>query len=347
MKAPRWVSLWIRQSVGANWPGNDKGRLPTSCKTHKASGPPLCGQFSLRQSWWFTTPCLRGGTWLSERRCENDELTSVASFCNPVLNPAAKASAELGSLLLDTVHAAWGPLVGSYGPVLSWPQERLRGTRRGILIAIGQMYRKLIEPWRRYPWKLYDAPLLEAGLQRDRARAFFAELPCCLDGFSAKLKAWLQTPEALLQEKTLTFLREVFDRVVLTSTFIERAFARLSRWCDRKGPKPTLATLAAKNAVYHFRYLTELWRERGLQGWNLDKREEPKVQTYLGSWRAKRADEKWLAHICQGDGPQTKQGVGSPVAIAQSGTARALCNAGQGRQYPIESIASQQGFSHG
>ena len=47
-----------------------------------------------------------------------------------------------------------------------------------------------------------------------------------------------------------------------TSTCIERAFARLSRWCDRKGPKPQLRTLAAKNAVYHFRHLTEHWRAK-------------------------------------------------------------------------------------
>ena len=66
---------------------------------------------------------------------------------------------------------------------------------------------------------------------------FFAEPDCCLDSFSAKLKAVVGSPEGLVEEDTLLFLSEVFDRVVPTSTFIERAFARLNRWCDRKRPQ--------------------------------------------------------------------------------------------------------------
>lgn len=76
---------------------------------------------------------------------------------------------------------------------------------------------------------------------------------------------------AVLQADTRLFLAEVFDRVVPTSTFAERIFARLNRWTDRKGPKPYLTTLAAKHAVFHFRQLTERWREEEVQAGRVPK----------------------------------------------------------------------------
>lgn len=202
------------------------------------------------------------GTWLSERSDEEDIVSSTASFCNPRLNPAAKAASDIADLLLDSVLVGWTPLAGLYGPVFSWNQRRLQTTRRCLFTEMGQLYRKLLEPWKRYPWKLVELPALAEPQKRAAAHFFFQVPDCCLDGFSHKLKKFVRTIDGLLAPETLDFLAEVFDRVVPTSTFIERAFARLSRWCDRKGPKPQLSTLAAKNAVYHFRYLTERWRAK-------------------------------------------------------------------------------------
>lgn len=81
-------------------------------------------------------------------------------------------------------------------------------------------------------------------------------------GFSSKLRTMLTNQEALLSDEVLLFLDAVFDRVVPTSTFIERTFARFNRWCDRKGPKPQLSSLAAKHTVYHFCNLIERWRRK-------------------------------------------------------------------------------------
>ena len=107
--------------------------------------------------------------------------------------------------------------------------------------------------------------------QQRKAQIFFAEPDCCLDSFSAKLKAVVGSPEGPLEEDTLLFLSEVFDRVVPTSTFIERAFARLNRWCDRKVPKPKLTTLAGKHVCYHFKNLTEQWRKKLLKSGVISK----------------------------------------------------------------------------
>ena len=163
---------------------------------------------------------------------QQDEPDNAVVFSNHALNPATKALSFLTDMVLDTIQvAAWGPLVGMYGTVLLWPQARLRATRRTLFTAMGQLWRKLLEPWERYPWVLADLPLLSVENQQRKAQDLFAEADCCLDSFSAKLKAVVGSPERLLEEDTLLFLSEVFDRVVPTSTFIERAFARLNRWC--------------------------------------------------------------------------------------------------------------------
>ena len=203
------------------------------------------------------------GTWHSERpEVENQSAPVAASF----RSVASAASLELCDLLLETADTvqvpAWIPLVGLYGPVLTWRAERLRTTRRCLLTILGQLWRKLLEPWGRYPWPLAELPALSPELQQEKARQFFGERDCCLDNFSLQLKELIQNEETLLGTECLEFLTAVFDRVVPTSTFIERAFARLSRWCDRKGPKPQLSTLAAKHTTYHFRNLTNQWRAK-------------------------------------------------------------------------------------
>ena len=203
------------------------------------------------------------GTWHSERpEVENQSAPAAASF----RSVASAASLELCDLLLETADTvqvpAWIPLVGLYGPVLTWRAERLRTTRRCLLTILGQLWRKLLEPWGRYPWPLAELPALSPELQQEKARQFFGERDCCLDNFSLQLKELIQNEETLLGTECLEFLTAVFDRVVPTSTFIERAFARLSRWCDRKGPKPQLSTLAAKHTTYHFRNLTNQWRAK-------------------------------------------------------------------------------------
>lgn len=189
------------------------------------------------------------GTWLTERseEAQDVETRSTVSFCNPTLNPAVRACSTVAALLLDTVQVdAWIPLTGLYGPVLTWPQGRLKTTRRCLFTELGQLYRKLLDPWRRYPWKLVELPSLDPAQRLAAAQALFDAPPCCLDCFSAKLREFVGTTEKLLCQETLDFLAAVFVWVVPTSTAIERAFARLNRWCDRKGPKPQLCTLASK-----------------------------------------------------------------------------------------------------
>ena len=96
----------------------------------------------------------------------------------------------------------------------------------------------------------------------DSAKKLLAMKPCCLDGFTAKLFNICSSPESLAGQETLDFLRGVFDRVVPTSTFVERMFARFGKWVETKGHRLHMSQLVAKHFTNTFSSLVESWREK-------------------------------------------------------------------------------------
>jgi len=188
-----------------------------------------------------------------------------------------------------------------------------------------QLRRKLTELWTRYPWKLIKLP--DPLLQENAADLFFQAPACFLDCFSLKLRAVVQSKEALLHEDTLKFLAEVFDRAVPTSTCIERDFARLNRWCDRKGPKPKLSRLAAKHVVYHFRRLTETWRLKAIKEGQICKLKSNRGRP---AWAhdAKRGRSQngiQYAHFCKGNWAQPRKWSPAAVEAVASRYLQAIC----------------------
>ena len=198
---------------------------------------------------------------------EDDSLTAVC-FCQAAANPAKKALARLSDLFFNMDHEDWGPAVLAFGPVMSWPQARLRTLRRSFCVVTGQLWRKLLFPWTQYPWRLaglVDPEVSQEG-KEECAQKLFSDPPCWLDGFARKLRQTVQSPEALLQEDVLQFLEAVFARVVPTSTFIERMFSRLTEWSKgrERGPKPRLSTIASKHCTQMFEQCVNRWRQKVL-----------------------------------------------------------------------------------
>ena len=240
-------------------------------------------------------------TWLSERapadEGEEDDLSSTAAFISAALSPARKCINLLGSALVDPRHSLWLPMQDFYGTaagglqgsVLSWPQEKLRTTRRCVLTLTGQMWRKLIETWERYPWRLTELLQGSAQEQQQKAKEVCSRPPCCLDSFTAKLVKQCG-PDALAGEEALTFLKGVFDRVLPTSTYVERVFARLARWSETRGQKLHLAQLAAKHFTYTFSRLVESWREQAQKKGLVAKAKSNKHRpSWVRSGRAQQA----------------------------------------------------------
>ena len=222
-------------------------------------------------------------TWFSERRRDDDEgaepgLTAF-SFCRGAQSPAQKAMRLLMDLGLDENHEGWGPCVLAFGPVLSWSQARLRTTRRSLCVVIGQLWRKLLYPWTQFPWRLSALidPEQSQASKEDFARKFFQWPDCCLDGFARKLREIAEDSggpeggaEFLLNSGILDFVQAAFERVVPTSTCIERQFARLSEWSGgstgrRAGPKPQLSSIASKHCNHTFSHCVDFWRSAKLK----------------------------------------------------------------------------------
>ena len=217
--------------------------------------------------------------WFTERD-QTDE--DISAFGRAAIHPARKAMALFRDMAAQDQHEAWLPLIGMYGPVLRWPQAHLRVTRRCFLTIAGQLWRKLVEPWQRYPWKLLEGLVHGPDAEkRECARAFFNERDCCLDNFSNKLRKQCPDVDRLLADDTLAFLKAVFDRVVPTSTYVERCFARFSAWTDTKGHHLSLPQLCAKHSTHTFKGLVDHWRSNCIRDGTLRR---PRSNKHRPSW---------------------------------------------------------------
>ncbi|CAJ1375808.1 unnamed protein product [Effrenium voratum] len=145
-------------------------------------------------------------------------------FCDPDTNPAWANLQELLDIL-ENPEQRLPFLVWKFGPVARWPQARRRIVRKAIMVMTGQLARKLILPWKQYPWRLWPLALQDVD-ERERqacAQALLSSKPCCLDsGFSKRLKALHPRESELLSAEVRSFLDAAFARVTVTSTFIER-----------------------------------------------------------------------------------------------------------------------------
>lgn len=280
------------QAVGAPLDESKAWRKLARLRVRKA-----CHFLSDKQSSWVTAlwcvltepimsvhfALFKHATWLSERveeheaegdgeelaPGEEEELRAkfMACFCKASLSPALKALESISMLVHDPTKSGWDPVVLCFGPVLSWRQERLKITRRTLCIIIGQCWRKLVYPFQQYPWAL--APLVDSEASADEkqvcGQALYSCKECQLDAFARQLRDTVPE-DAILEPDTLDFLEAVLQRVVPTSTFVERVFARLSQWATvKKGQKPKLSSICAKHICCRFQQCTDLWRKRVLK----------------------------------------------------------------------------------
>lgn len=189
---------------------------------------------------------------------------TTACFFKSSLNPATTSMGELMSALSSPDHPLWGPLAGFYGQQSTWEDKFKRCCRRTLFTVMGQLWRKLIEPWKRFPWKLANITDVQAPMdvRQGLAQELFSVKPCCLDCFSVKLRSVLGSHERLLDEDVQAFLAALFERAVPTSTYIERMFSRFSKWCEKSGPKLNLFQCAAKHVTSRFRDKVAIWRAK-------------------------------------------------------------------------------------
>ena len=202
----------------------------------------------------------KNATWLSDRSPR--ELSRprhlLGIFCDPDTNPAWANLQELLDIL-ENPEQRLPFLVWKFGPVARWPQARRQIVRKAIMVMTGQLARKLILPWKQYPWRLWPLALQDVD-ERERqacAQALLSSKPCCLDsGFSKRLKALHPRESELLSAEVRSVLDAAFARVTVTSTFIERIFSQYTNWCQAR---PKFPTLAAKHVTSFCKRAFEAW----------------------------------------------------------------------------------------
>ena len=207
----------------------------------------------------------RNATWYTdrpepaERADGKDKVHQMAAFCDPGENPALKVIEESLKLLTQTDEQL-RVMYHFYGGFEAWSQERKCAFRLAVLVTMGQLVRKLIEPFLEYPWRLWPMCSSKASVEQRQecAQQLLDACSCCCDpGFSGRLRSL--TVQELLEERRQQFLELVFSRLVLTSTFIERKFANFTKWT---GKAHSLQLLAAKHYTRAFTEAATKWRAK-------------------------------------------------------------------------------------
>ena len=208
------------------------------------------------------------GTWRSH--LNDQERFGLFDFCSrSERNPAAKALTNLANIIYDPEGAGRShmlPLLLKFGLVSRWPKRVLTTLHVCLVVAFCLLWRKLFFVFSAFPWLLVPAvdPRSTAA-ERKASREHFHGAPnCCLDkGCGQVVRALVpevRSPQSdnYFGPRLGSFLRVLFERVVVTSTFVERVFSHLSAWTDTP---QSLPTLAAKYTNVTFMREVGRWRK--------------------------------------------------------------------------------------
>ena len=199
---------------------------------------------------------------------EADRRFAVFEFCRgPDSNPAAKLLTAIGQIMfnpdgagrphLRLLHARFGR------SVVDWPLALLKELHIACVRSFARLWRLLFHHFQQYPWLLVPAfdPDVDEEQRRECAEAFIA-IPKGskrLDpGCGRKLRELVETVDDLFQDPLRKFMTVLFQRVVVTSTFVERLFKDLTCWTNRH--PQNLAAVAAKHVNTVFGSSVARWR---------------------------------------------------------------------------------------
>lgn len=189
-----------------------------------------------------------------------ESLSYLFDLCDMRKSVAAHILGQLTSMLLSGDR--WGPLLAMLGST-SWP-SRCKSTAGEIaLMLYAQVWRRLIQCYTSWPWRL--VPLAHPDISQERkediARAFFQAPDQTLDRASRKIRACAGSPEALLEEFWQQFLFHTFNKVVISTAYIESLFAHYKQWMLPSNKPWSVPLLQAKHVNSSFTRGTSLKRK--------------------------------------------------------------------------------------
>ncbi len=229
----------------------------------------------------------------------------VFDFLYGSKNPGAEAVTKWSQMLLDAEgvgSSGWRLLVLRQGRPSEWRQELKQEALVCLLTGLALMWRHLVKSWLRYPWRCSTLGDLAASDEQraQAARKLMASPECCLDvGLSLKLQRGFRSWQECLQPDVRTFLHAVFNRSVVTSTFVERAFSQLTRWSRKR---QTLSSLSSRHTVSTFASMVARWeaarasRRRSLLRKVSRTPSGPELPSQSNVLKRKRQSDKFRPH---------------------------------------------------
>jgi hypothetical protein len=210
------------------------------------------------------------GVWFNHMQGQDEAKRRFAcfEFCRgPAANPASKVLTAIGMMMFDPdgegrphlklLHSKYGNTTAELPLALL---EELHGT---LVLSFARLWRLLFYYFLFYPWLLAPAldPTMPEEERWDCLRKFLA-IPKGsrkLDpSLGRKLRELVDDLDDLLEPTLHDFLQAVFERVVVTSTFVERIFKDLTCWTGRH--QQTVETIAAKHVNQTFDATVKRWR---------------------------------------------------------------------------------------
>jgi len=281
-------------------------------------------------------------------------------------NPATRVLKTLSEILADPDGSGKQHitlLLGRFGAHGTWPAYRLGRVRRTGQRVLCYFWRHVWRELARSPWKwakLFDPDVKEEAKNKLIDELCAVKCKHCLDKcFGRKLQTTAASGQCL-ENGFQMFGRVMFTSAPITSTFVERLFAWMTKMLD--DTPQGLVHLDARHILNQFSLATDRWRElrkvgkdsnlerppwaqtapvgTHLTGFDLFKRNGRRpgegLQGYLTAWEALTQDErdkyKRTAHVLRtlpDDSPldkfleraQTNAEVGGPWDMAAlSGT---------------------------
>ena len=178
------------------------------------------------------------------------------NLCDARVSVCARILGELSDLLFNSAETGpWAPMVYSLGPLSAWPREFKEAARVGICLLLGQVWRRLVHVYDQWPWRLVaigDPDVPDVQKIAVAEQLFAAPLETLDPGCSLKVRRRAGAKEALLTPEWQRFLFHSFNKVVLSTAFVETLFARFNQWLQRSRKPLSMSLLQGKHMTSGF-----------------------------------------------------------------------------------------------
>ena len=173
----------------------------------------------------------------------------IFKLVDPAKSVVGKVLVKLTHQIFDSEE--WALLQDRHGPFKEWPAALKENVGNGTTRLYAQVWRRLLYIFLQWPWKLaiVGDPSCPRHVKWLVAQAVFDVDERALDRNSQKIRKKAGSPEALMNPWWQNFLFHLFNKVILSTAFVECLFAHFKQWCIRS-PKPlSTALLQAKHVT--------------------------------------------------------------------------------------------------